>query len=88
MLFVINNNYGGFELPEDYEAVKPDINYGDSRTDPDLIDIVLSDDYDGDLDVVEIPDEATDYEIFEYDGAETVIYVKEGKIHYAIPIEL
>ena len=31
--------------------------------------------------VVEVPDNTTDYMIMEYDGAETVYYVVDGKIH-------
>lgn len=37
-----------------------------------------------DMGVVEIPDEATDYLITEYDGAESVYYVLNGKIHHAV----
>lgn len=33
--------------------------------------------------VVEIPDDATDYMITEYDGAETLYYVQDGKIKVA-----
>lgn len=35
------------------------------------------------LQIVEIPDNSTDYYIDEYDGMETVIYVVDGKIHFA-----
>lgn len=35
------------------------------------------------LGIVEIPDEATDWEINEYDGLESVIYVLNGKIYHA-----
>ena len=87
MKMVINGTYGGFELPEDYAAVKTEGFVWDCsddvRRDLDLIDIVESDDYDGDLEVVEIPEEATDYYIEEYDGAESVIFVVDGKIHFA-----
>ena len=87
MKMVINGTYGGFELPEDYAAVKTEGFVWDCsddiRRDFDLIDIVESDDYDGDLEVVEIPEEATDYYIEEYDGAESVIFVVDGKIHFA-----
>ena len=31
---------------------------------------------------VEIPDEATDWEIFEYDGLEEVVYVLNGKLYH------
>ena len=86
MQMVINGTYGGFKLPEDYAAVKTDgWRYDDSiecRTDLDLIDIVLSDDYNGDLTVAELPDNATDYHISDYDGAETLIYVVDGKLHF------
>lgn len=34
------------------------------------------------LKVVEIPDEATDWEIDEYDGSESIIYVVDGKIQH------
>ena len=42
-------------------------------------------DCDGDfakLEVVEIPDNTTDYEFDEEDGYESIIYVVDGKIHY------
>ena len=81
MKMVINNNWGGFELPEDYVAVKPNVSWDEVRFDIDLIDIVESEDYEGDLEVVEIPDEATDWMIDEYDGFESIIYVVNGKIH-------
>lgn len=35
------------------------------------------------IEVVEIPDNVTDWQINEYDGAESVIYVVDGKIHWA-----
>ena len=35
------------------------------------------------LKVVEIPDNFTDYEINDYDGVETLIYVIDGKIYHA-----
>lgn len=34
------------------------------------------------LTVVEIPNEATDYQILEYDGCELLLYVLDGKIKY------
>lgn len=33
--------------------------------------------------VVEIPDTATDWQIYEYDGDESIIYVVDGKIRWA-----
>ena len=34
------------------------------------------------LKVVEIPEEATDWEINEYDGLESITYVVDGKLHH------
>ena len=44
---------------------------------------VVENNHIGDLVVVEIPDGATDWDIYEYDGLETIIYVLNGKIYYA-----
>lgn len=91
MKLVINVCYGGF-------SIKPEIRkkYGlekcdrwstqDCRTDKKLIELIESGvncntEY-SKLSVVEIPDEATDYYIEEYDGAESVLYVIDGKIHH------
>lgn len=41
----------------------------------------------GDLEVVGIPEGFTDYYIEEYDGSETVLYVLDGKIHWASGLE-
>ena len=35
------------------------------------------------IEVVQIPDTATDWQISDYDGSESVIYVVDGKIHWA-----
>ena len=56
------------------------------RTNSDLIQVVeeLGEEASGScakLCVVEIPDEATDYMIVEYDGRETLYYVVDGKIY-------
>ena len=34
------------------------------------------------LRVVEVPSDATDYEIVEYAGKESVVYVKDGHLHW------
>ena len=91
MKLVINTCYGGF-------SVKPEIRkkYGlkkcdrwssnDFRTDKKLIELIESgidcNDTCSELQIVEIPDEATDYYVEEYDGAETVLYVINGKIQF------
>ena len=35
------------------------------------------------LEIVELPFETTDWHIEDYDGCETVIYVVDGKLHFA-----
>lgn len=87
MQIVINTCFGGFSLSK--RAVKElglrsrfdDID----RTDYRLIQLVEQGVADGpcaELTVAEIPDECTDYEITEYDGAEGVTYVLNGKLHH------
>ena len=81
MKLVINTAYGGI-MPR--SAAR--------RTDPQFIEDVESGRFVGDvndnwgfaeeLKVVEIPDEATDYQIINYDGCEMVIYVLGGKLAY------
>ena len=88
MKIVLNKCYGGFglddELAEKYELDEWSVD----RTDEKLIELVekYGEDAEGahaKLKVVEIPDEATDWEIDEYDGYESVIYVVDGKIYHA-----
>lgn len=81
MKIVVNTDYGGFSLgcPEwvwDYSSI-------DKRTAPKLVNFVEKHpDSCGDLKVKTIPDEATDWDLFDYDGHETVVYVLDGKLHY------
>lgn len=89
MKIVINTCYGGFSLPQDfcdtygfekYDAI--------TRTDERLVDYVnerggLVKDGSTRLRIVDIPDDCTDWEISEYDGAEHVIYVLDGIIHHS-----
>lgn len=93
MKIVINDCYGGFGLSAEALEMLGAEYYGeydgdDKRIDAHLIDVVeklgekASTRY-SELKVIEIPDEATDYEINEYDGAESVTYVLDGKIHHA-----
>lgn len=89
MKIVINVNYGGFSLPIDF-CEKYDMDeYDDiSRTDKRLIEFIESHENGvkvrfGKLFVEEIPDNATDYMIIDYDGAESVYYVLDGKIYEA-----
>ena len=96
MKLIINRNYGGFYIPKRIlkelgykDCWDGDINWN-MRGDLRLIKMVEENPkqfqeecFRPDLCVVEIPKEATDYKILEYDGAESVIYVLNGKIHNA-----
>lgn len=91
MKIVINACYGGFSLSESAAAYMGTSIYPldeDIRTDPLLIDMVERDTLAtsgrcAKLTVVEIPDNATDWELDEYDGYESITYVVDGKIHHA-----
>ena len=88
MKFVINDCFGGYSYSQDFL-----LKYGKEigsleRNDPKLIAAVeefglrnASGTYSA-LCIKEIPDDATDYSIEEYDGAESIIYVKDGKLHW------
>ena len=90
MKVIINDCYGGFSVSE---AVMKEMGWESpydcsDRTDPKLIEVVerLGKDANGgcaSLRVVEIPEEATDWRLEEYDGAETVWYVLDGKMYSA-----
>ena len=85
MKIVINKCYGGFELSKRAQALMP---YGYmNRNDLALVNCVelLGKDASGSyakLRIVEIPDDATDWEVEEYDGFEWLTYVVDGKIYH------
>lgn len=87
MKLVVNCCFGGFSLNRDI-AKKLGVSRYDSnvRNNEELIALIESgmdcNGYSADLQVVEFPDNCTDYEISDYDGCETVIYVVDGKIHH------
>ena len=84
MKMVINANYGGFglDVAEQYEDWVR--NFEGDRTNAELVEFVETHpDECGDLAVITIPEEATDWEMDEYDGWESVIYVLNGKIVHA-----
>lgn len=85
MKYVINQAYGGYSLPEDFCGIygieDPWDDYDLYRKDDRLIKYV-EEHPSGDLKVMEIPDNATDWERLEYDGMESIIVVIDGKIHY------
>lgn len=87
MKIVINVCFGGFSLPNEF-CTKYHMNRYDDieRTDERLISFVESHnncvkENCTQLVVEEIPENATDYTIFEYDGAESLYYVVDGKIY-------
>lgn len=88
MKYVINNEFGGFDIPEE---VMKENNWGISylyseeiRTDIKLIKWVENHpNYE--LSVVDIPEEATDFMVNNYDGKETVYTVINGKIKEIVP---
>lgn len=86
MKMVINQCYGGFNLSaEAKKALGVEYAFDVKRTDPHLVEMVEKDgnavggEY-SELAVIEIPDNATDWEMDEYDGFESVIAVINGKI--------
>ena len=84
MKIVLNKDYGGFSLPLEYCDLLDCwcYDYGmEERLDPVLIKMVEEGCDNFDLEVVEIPDTATDWAIDEYDGLESIVYVVDGKLH-------
>lgn len=88
MKIVIHVNYGGFHYPEKFcqcYGVERydwmDYDYDEYRFDIRLIDWVEKNLQDSEgLQVINIPDNATDWQILEYDGLESIICVIDGKI--------
>ena len=88
MKLVVHKGFGGFMLPLELEEEWGiDWDHEIKRNDPRLVDAVKKGlrILDCDLVVVEIPDEATDYIVEDYDGAEYVIYVLNGKLYREEP---
>lgn len=90
MKFVLNKCFGGASLSD--WAVKQlnlDSPYGADYDSPEVIDLIEcygSEKVSGEyalLKIIEIPDIATDWEVEDYDGFESVTYVVDGKIHHA-----
>lgn len=89
MRVVINKCFGGFDL-SGKARIKLGIDncFDIDRTDQRVIKVVeelgvAANGICSKLAIVEIPDEATDWELEEYDGLEHIIYVLDGKIHRA-----
>lgn len=89
MKVIINVCFGGFGVREDIEEKLnlTHLSEDEIRYNADLIALIesgedVSDEL-AELKVVELPDNCTDYYIDEYDGNESVIYVVDGKLHWA-----
>lgn len=91
MKYIINSTYGGFTIPtEVMDYLNLEFRFdapGDIRTDPYFIDWVQNNcaklatkGRKSELTVVEIPDNATDWELEEYDGLESITAVVDGKL--------
>ena len=89
MKIVINDCYGGYGLSEDFLEKYGKEFIERERDDVELIAAIEefgemeASDYYAKLRIVEIPDDCTDYYVHEYDGAESVIYVRGGKLFWA-----
>lgn len=84
---VINQCFGGFGIKEEFlPRIGYDCAFDVPRDDPGLVRLLeiygseaVSDSL-ARLAIVEIPDEATDYRITDYDGIESILAVVNGKI--------
>ena len=91
MKVILNKCYGGFSLSQacaDKHSYEIYPWQDDARTDPQLVAEV---EHDADwasgesasLYVVDIPDNTTDWYVDSDDGFESIIYVVDGKLHWA-----
>ena len=88
MVIILNKCYGGFHIPEALCEAEGLSCYDDiERADARLVDFILErgvvEEGLSKLVPVAIPDEATDWELNEYDGFESVTYVVGGKLYHA-----
>lgn len=94
MKMVLNKSWGTFNLPEEFCSLYGLTTFEEreavERTDERLIAFVEAHNAKESkptkkkrLKVVEIPDEATDWEFNDYDGIESITYVVDGKIYHA-----
>ena len=95
MKVVVNKSFGSFYIGEKYYDMLSEsyftTPFPQCRADSSLIDVVnafgakaVGDKF-GDLTIVDVPDDATDWEIYEYDGREHIVCVVNGKIKHIYP---
>lgn len=94
MKFVIHADWGSYSIPKTVKEKFDEFNvkYDESIFNPDgsfevrtnnfFIEYVEQS-HDPYYKIVNVPDNFTDYTIFDYDGKETLIYVVDGKIYEA-----
>ena len=88
MKIVVNADFGGFGYGVSKEYEECVFAYENDRANPELVAFVENHPDDcGDLAIMTIPDNATDWDIQEYDGNENLIYVVNGKIHYCCEVD-
>ena len=88
MKIVVNADFGsfGYGVSKEYEECV--FAYENDRANSELVAFVENHPDDcGDLAIMTIPDNATDWDIQEYDGNENLIYVVNGKIHYCCEVD-
>lgn len=89
MKMVLNKCYGGFGLSKEArKALGVEWDSDLDRTDARFVEMVEADPKAvggsfAQLQVVSLPEGTTDYHIDEYDGFESVVYVVNGKLHWA-----
>lgn len=88
MKLIINACYGGFSVSKEWaDRLGTYTHDDDLRYNAELISAIeAGENVNGtcaSLKVVELPDNCTDHYINEYDGVEDVIYVVDGKLHWA-----
>ena len=83
MKIVVNSDFGGYGFGVSNKFTELVDSYVNDRANSNLVNFVENNPDDcGDLTIAEIPDNATDFDITDYDGMETIVYVVDGKLHY------
>lgn len=86
MKFALNKAWGGFSLSKEFCSLYPEFHTYSfiERNDPRLIKFL--EDHDGKMGtvvLVTLEGIPTDYILNDYDGKESIIYVVDGKLHFA-----